>query len=145
MAGLLATAELVPDRMRARPPTRRASAAVDLAEWLVEQGLPVPGGPRGVGALVRQAVERGVPLDELVMTEPDLGPDALALLEPGRRRRTRRRRRAAPVAGVGRGAARRRRRHALAAQAGWRRRRVEPHAAARRSTRATRATSRPAC
>ena len=40
--------------------------------------------------MVRQAHERGVPLEELVMTEPDLGPDALALLEPGAavRRRT---------------------------------------------------------
>jgi argininosuccinate lyase len=36
-----------------------------------------------VGALVRQAADRGVPLEELVMTEPRLGPDALALLEPG--------------------------------------------------------------
>ena len=36
-----------------------------------------------VGALVRQSYERGVPLDELVMTEPHLGPDALHLLEPG--------------------------------------------------------------
>ena len=36
-----------------------------------------------VGELVRQSAERGVPLDELVMTDPDLGPEALALLEPG--------------------------------------------------------------
>ena len=38
---------------------------------------------RASGALVRQSAERGVPLDELVLTDPDLGPDALALLEPG--------------------------------------------------------------
>jgi argininosuccinate lyase len=36
-----------------------------------------------VGKLVRESVERGIPLDELVMTEPLLGPDALAALEPG--------------------------------------------------------------
>ena len=36
-----------------------------------------------VGELVRQSIERGVALDELVVTEPRLGPDALALLEPG--------------------------------------------------------------
>ena len=43
-----------------------------------------------VGALVRQSRRRGVPLDELVMTDPRLGPDALPLLEPGSavRRRT---------------------------------------------------------
>ncbi len=40
--------------------------------------------------MVRQASERGVPLDELVMTDPRLGPDALGLLEPGQavKRRT---------------------------------------------------------
>ena len=32
---------------------------------------------------MRASTERGVPLDELVLTEPDLGPEALALLEPG--------------------------------------------------------------
>ena len=39
---------------------------------------------------MRQAVERGVGLEELVMTDPRLGPDALTLLEPGQavRRRT---------------------------------------------------------
>ena len=39
---------------------------------------------------MRQSVERGIALEELVMTDPRLGPDALALLEPGAavRRRT---------------------------------------------------------
>jgi argininosuccinate lyase len=32
---------------------------------------------------VREAAERGVALEELVMTDARLGPDALALLEPG--------------------------------------------------------------
>jgi argininosuccinate lyase len=43
-----------------------------------------------VARLVRQAAERGVELAELVMTDPRLGPDALAILEPGEavRRRT---------------------------------------------------------
>ncbi|MGH9032580.1 MAG: argininosuccinate lyase, partial [Acidimicrobiia bacterium] len=60
-----------------------ATAATDLAELLVEQGVPFREAHAAVGALVRQAMERGVPLEELVMTEPRLGPDALALLEPG--------------------------------------------------------------
>ena len=49
--------------------------------------------------------ERGVPLEELVMTEPRLGPDALRYLEPGAavQRRTSRR---GCGAGAGRGAAR---------------------------------------
>ena len=82
MAGLLATSELVVDRMRAAADAP-ASAAVDLAEFLVERGVPFRDAHARVGSLVRQSVERGVPLDELVMTEPTLGPEALALLEPG--------------------------------------------------------------
>ena len=43
-----------------------------------------------MGELVRQAAERDIALEELVMTDPRLGPDALTLLEPGEavRRRT---------------------------------------------------------
>jgi argininosuccinate lyase len=67
-----------------------AVAATDLAEWLVARGMPFREAHAVVGALVRQASERSVPLDELVMTDPRLGPDALGLLEPGEavRRRT---------------------------------------------------------
>jgi argininosuccinate lyase len=82
MAGLLATAAWAPARMRQAADTH-ASSAVDLAEWLVQRGVPFRDAHARVGELVRHAQERGVPLDELVMTEPDLGPDALALLEPG--------------------------------------------------------------
>jgi argininosuccinate lyase len=89
MTGLLATAELVVERMQAAA-DRSASAAVDLAEWLVERGVPFRDAHARIATLVRQSHERGVPLDELVLTQPDLGPDALALLEPGAavRRRT---------------------------------------------------------
>jgi argininosuccinate lyase len=89
MTGLFETVEFVPDRMRLAADTA-ASAATDLAEALVRQGLPFREAHAAVGALVRQAVERGVGLEELVMTDPRLGPDSLALLEPGQavRRRT---------------------------------------------------------
>src|SRR5262249_20071233 len=80
--GLLATAELVPDRMAAAADAP-AAAAVDLAEWLVERGVPFREAHARVGAMVRASTERSVGLDELVMTDPDLGPDALVLLEPG--------------------------------------------------------------
>jgi argininosuccinate lyase len=82
IAGLLATAELVPARMQAAADGQHA-AAVDLAEWLVQRGVPFREAHARVGALVRASTERGVGLDELVLTEPDLGPEALALLEPG--------------------------------------------------------------
>ena len=89
VAGMLATAEFVPERMRAAADTAFA-AATDLAELLVSRGTPFHDAHVRVGALVRQSIERGVPLEELVMTEPALGPDALTLLEPGQavRRRT---------------------------------------------------------
>ncbi|MET0627258.1 MAG: argininosuccinate lyase [Acidimicrobiia bacterium] len=82
MSGLLATMELVPARMQ-EAADAPASAAVDLAEWLVERGVPFREAHARVGAMVRASVERGVGLDELVMTDPELGPEALELLEPG--------------------------------------------------------------
>ena len=66
------------------------NSATDLAEHLVEQGTPFREAHTVVGGLVRQAVERGVPLDELVSNDPRLGPESLPLLEAGSavRRRT---------------------------------------------------------
>jgi argininosuccinate lyase len=83
LTGLLDTIEFVEDRMTAAA-NSPVNAATDLAERLVEQGTPFREAHTIVGALVRQAVERGVPLDELVANDPRLGPDALPLLEPGR-------------------------------------------------------------
>jgi argininosuccinate lyase len=82
LTGLLATAEFVPEAMQ-RAADVPASAATDLAELLVESGVPFREAHATVGSLVRQSVERGVPLEELVMTEPRLGPDALGVLEAG--------------------------------------------------------------
>jgi argininosuccinate lyase len=66
------------------------SAAVDLAEWLVGRGMPFRRAHGLVGSLVRDSMERHVPLSELVEAHPDLGSEAAALLEPGAtvRRRT---------------------------------------------------------
>jgi argininosuccinate lyase len=89
LAGLLSTIDFVEERMSAAA-NSPVNAATDLAEHLVEQGTPFREAHTMVGGLVRQAVERGVPLDELVENDPRLGPDALPLLEPGSavRRRT---------------------------------------------------------
>jgi argininosuccinate lyase len=83
LTGMIETATFAAERMRTAADTP-AAAATDLAEMLVEQGVPFRDAHATVGALVRQAEERGVSLDELVLTEPSLGPDALPLLEPGR-------------------------------------------------------------
>ena len=82
LAGLLSTATFNGERMGAAADTAD-SAAIDLAEWMVARGVPFRHAHASVAALVRDAVERHVPLDELVAAHPDLGPDALHLLEPG--------------------------------------------------------------
>jgi argininosuccinate lyase len=90
LTGLLATATFDVARMASAADTAEA-AAVDLAEWLVGRGVPFRRAHAVVGALVRESAERRVPLAELVEAHPDLGPDAVALLEPGvavRRRKT---------------------------------------------------------
>jgi argininosuccinate lyase len=89
VAGLVDSAEFVPARMQAAADSA-STATTDLAELLVRQGVPFREAHQAVGALVRQSVERGVALEELVMTDPRLGTNALALLEPGEavRRRT---------------------------------------------------------
>ena len=82
VTGMVHTAQFDTDRMRdaADGP---AAAAIDLAEWLVERGMPFRKAHAVVGSLVRDSVQRGVPLAELVQASPHLGVDALALLEPG--------------------------------------------------------------
>jgi argininosuccinate lyase len=61
------------------------AAAVDLAEHLVEAGMPFREAHGLVGELVRQAAgsEGGVALEDLVAAHPALGPEAVALLAPG--------------------------------------------------------------
>ena len=90
MTGLYATVELDFERMRSAADTPVA-AAVDLAEWLVERGTPFRDAHALVGGLVRDSLERHVPLAELVEAHPALGSAALELLAPGlavTRRRT---------------------------------------------------------
>jgi argininosuccinate lyase len=82
LAGLLATAELRLERMRAAADSA-AGATTDLAEQLVREGVSFREAHAIVGGLVRRSAERGVPLEELVLTEPRLGPDALRFFEPG--------------------------------------------------------------
>jgi argininosuccinate lyase len=82
LGGLLATATFDGERMQAAADTP-AAAAVDLAEYLVAEGMPFRDAHALVGALVRGSIERRVPLEELVAAHPDLGTPALALLEPG--------------------------------------------------------------
>jgi argininosuccinate lyase len=82
MTGIMETSRFDLDRMRSAADWPEASA-VDLAEWLVERGMPFRQAHAVVGSLVRDSAERGVPMAELVQAHPALGADALSLLEPG--------------------------------------------------------------
>jgi argininosuccinate lyase len=82
IAGLLASASWDLARMREAADSPFA-AATDLAEWLVERGTPFRQAHAVVGALVRDALERHVPLAELVESHPALGGEAVELLAPG--------------------------------------------------------------
>jgi argininosuccinate lyase len=80
--GLLATVAFDVSRMRSAADSQEA-AAVDLAEWLVARGTPFRQAHGVVASIVRDSLERHVPLAELVEGHPDLGGEAVALLEPG--------------------------------------------------------------
>jgi argininosuccinate lyase len=82
LAGLLASATFDRGRMQAAADTPSV-AAVDLAEWLVGRGMPFREAHQAVAGLVRDSLDRRVPLAELVEAHPALGAEALVLLEPG--------------------------------------------------------------
>jgi argininosuccinate lyase len=82
LAGVFDTITWVPDRMQAAA-DGSAAAAVDLAEMLVERGMPFRQAHALVAGVVRESVERHVPLAELVEANPELGEEAVRLLEPG--------------------------------------------------------------
>jgi argininosuccinate lyase len=83
MTGLYATMSFRSEVMQAAADSPYA-AATDLAELLVERGTPFRDAHALVGGLVRDSLERHVPLAELVEAHPGLGAEGAALLEPGR-------------------------------------------------------------
>lgn len=60
-----------------------ALAATDLAEWLVERGVPFRRAHAIVGEVVRSAIESGQSLAAVVSRHAELGADAAGLLSPG--------------------------------------------------------------
>ena len=63
--------------------------AIDLAEYLVRNGMPFRKAHTVVGGLVRDSIERQVQLEELVAAHPLLGSEGAALLVPGASLRSR--------------------------------------------------------
>ncbi|MFM2072182.1 MAG: argininosuccinate lyase [Actinomycetota bacterium] len=82
MTGMIATAVFAPERMQ-QAADAESSSATDLAEWLVQHGMPFRDAHAVVGALVRESLRTERPLRELVAGHPSLGPDAAVLVAPG--------------------------------------------------------------
>jgi argininosuccinate lyase len=59
------------------------SVAIDLAEWLVQKGMPFRSAYNLVGTVVKDSIERHVALPELVLAHPDLGELAMEIFKPG--------------------------------------------------------------
>jgi argininosuccinate lyase len=82
MTGLIATLTFDTDRMQAAADAQGA-AATDLAEFLVETGMPFREAHAVVGGLVRQSLAGDGTLRDLVAEHPALGAEAAELLTPG--------------------------------------------------------------
>ena len=82
LAGMIATATFVPDRMQAAADAE-STAATDLAEWLVRSGMPFREAHAVVGSLVRRSLAGEGSLADLVLADPALGAEAASLVAPG--------------------------------------------------------------
>ena len=82
IAGMIATATFRIDRM-ASAATAESLVATDLAEWLVERGMPFREAHAVVGKVVRDALESGTPMAQVAAAHPQLGDDAAALFDQG--------------------------------------------------------------
>lgn len=90
ITGMVATVTWVPERMQSAADAE-TSAATDIAEWMVQRGVPFRDAHAVVGALVRRSISDNLSLRQLVLDHPQLGPDAAVLVAPGvsvRRRTT---------------------------------------------------------
>jgi argininosuccinate lyase len=89
LTGAIASATFHPERMRAAL-DRGHVCATDLADFLVFRGVPFREAHHVVGAVVRAAEERGIPIGELspellAAAHPALaGPELAAVLDPAR-------------------------------------------------------------
>ncbi len=82
LSGLMSTVSWNQERMQTAADDA-GGAAIDLAEYLVEKGTPFRQAHALVAGLVKDSIERHVPLSELVDAHPDLGETAARLLQPG--------------------------------------------------------------
>ncbi|MCX6512339.1 MAG: argininosuccinate lyase [Actinobacteria bacterium] len=82
LSGLYATVSWKGERM-AEAADDQLLAAVDLADWLVKRGMPFRAAHAEVGALVRESIDTGGSLADLVAKSAIFGREAADLLLPG--------------------------------------------------------------
>ena len=82
VAGMVATATFRPDRLVSAA-SAEALVATDLAEWLVERGMPFREAHAVVGKVVRDALETGTPMAQVAAAHPQLGNEAASLFDAG--------------------------------------------------------------
>lgn len=82
MTGMIASATFHPDAM-AHAADAEALAATDLAEWLVQQGMPFRQAHAVIGELVRQVLVSGESLKSAAAAHPSLGAQAAQLIGDG--------------------------------------------------------------
>ena len=80
--GMIATATFNIDNMT-QGADAEALVATDLAEWLVQRGMPFREAHAVVGKVVRDALATGTPMVDIARAHPQLGPDAAQLFNPG--------------------------------------------------------------
>ena len=80
--GMIATATFNVENMT-KGADAEALVATDLAEWLVQRGMPFREAHAVVGKVVRDAIASGTPMVDIVKAHPQLGADAASLFVPG--------------------------------------------------------------
>jgi len=79
LAGMLQTMTLDFERLR-QAASSEYLQAIDIAEYLVREGMPFRRAHGVAAGLVRDSLERRVPLAELVSAHPQLGEEAVSLI-----------------------------------------------------------------
>jgi argininosuccinate lyase len=80
--GMIATATFNIENMT-KGADAEALVATDLAEWLVQRGMPFRDAHAVVGKVVREALATGTSMVEITRAHPQLGSDAAQLFDPG--------------------------------------------------------------
>lgn len=80
--GMIATAQFNTAAMIAGADAQ-ALVATDLAEWLVQKGMPFREAHAVVGKVVRDSISSGTSMEEIVRSHPQFGNEAAALFAPG--------------------------------------------------------------